>query len=214
MNNKWKIGYFVATYILALIAISGFVFSIITFQSTSEVMQSASETLKDVQQEFAFSNQPFIRYDNYKWFKKEGSGDIACDNLPVGILITYRNFSNVPIIIHNVDAQYFYGEKLLDDIVFTAGTNSSTILPPGEVSNVGTAQSELFQKYLGNQENILKPPFLKTQLNITFSRLDDSKRFVYKAKINIGFNCSNLKSVTHLENETIEAINLLEARNN
>ncbi len=193
--------YYIATYILAAIAIAGFIGSTIT-------SCRVSESLKTMQQEMAFSNQPYIGYDSYQWFKDEGTGDIACDNLPVGIVINYRNPSNIPIIIHNVDAQFFYGEKLLGDIVFTAGSKSASILPPGETSNIGTKQSEPFQKYLGGHRDILKPPFLNTRLNITFSRLlDNSKRFVYKAKINIGFNCSNLTSMTYLENETIEPIN-------
>ena len=139
MKNSWKIGYYVATYILALIAILGFVYSIVTSRSTSKI-------LKDVQQELESSNKALIRVDKIGWFKE---GEISCDNPPVGIFVNCRNFSNVPIQVYKTDVNFFYGTKELDDSTRTIGNAESSILPPGETYKVGTVQKELFQKYLG-----------------------------------------------------------------
>lgn len=180
MSSRWVKGYYVATYILALIAISGFVFSIITSQSTSEI-------LKNMQQEFASSNQPLIRVDKIGWFKE---GEISCDNPPVGIFVDCRNFSNVPVQVYKTDVRFFYGTKELDDTTKEIGNAESSILPPGESYKVGTVQKELFQKYLRHKKSILVPPFLRVKLEIVFSRLGSTERYIYKTTQEIGFDCS------------------------
>lgn len=180
-ESKWKIGYYSATYVLAVIAISGFIYSIITSQSTTNV-------LDNMQQELAFSNEPLVKIDNCGWFKE---GEISCDNPPVGVYVDCRNFSNVPVQVRETDARFFYGEKEFTDAVRKVGGEASShILPPGEKFKVGTIQKELFQKYLGDKKSILVSPFLRVKLEVLFSRLGSTELYIYKSTQEIGFDCS------------------------
>lgn len=214
MKNCWKIGYYIATYILALVAITGFIFSTRSsknisevlksvqedFASSTQTLQDTSKTLYDLQREFTLSNQPLIKFNKIKWFK---DGEISCDNPPIGVLAICSNLSNVPIQIYETDARFFYGTKELDDITKEIGNPGVSIIAPGETHSVGTIQKELFQKYLGREKNVLEPPFLKIKLKIVYSRLGSTERYIYESTQNIGINCSNGNWQMYPSDETI-----------
>lgn len=186
-ERKLKIGCYLATCILAVIAIFSLIFSIIASRSTSKTSQRTTQTLKDMQQELAYFNQAYIKIDSCGWYKE---GEISCNNPPVGIYANVRNFSNVPVKVCETSIRVFYGEKELEDAVSEIGGGTSHILPPGEVFDIGTVQKKFFQKYLGVKKSILVPPFLRVELRVVFSRLDSDEQHSYEAIRNIGFDCS------------------------
>jgi len=183
--NKWKIGYYVATYILALIAILGFIFSIIMSKDTSTIM-------RNIQQELESSNVPIITINRHGWYKEEG--EITCDNPPTGIYLECCNISNVPIQVYEIKMRFSYDGEDCPDPVSKLGEASSYILAPGEKFKHGVIRKEFFQKYLKNKKGNGIPPFIRSKSEIVFSRLNFTERYIYKATKEVGFDCTNYKS--------------------
>lgn len=202
MNNYWKFGYYVATYILAVVAIAGFVFSIVSsvetaraiedvqnnLEASAKTLQQTGETFLRMQKELELANEPLLKFNKITWFK---NGEITCENPPIGVMAVCTNLSKVPIQIYDIDVKVFYGTKEFNDTIQEIGNPKESIVAPGETISAGTIQKELFQKHLRNKQNPLTPPFLTIQLKADYSRLGAVNRFVYRCTQNIGFDCEN-----------------------
>lgn len=166
--SSWEVLYFISTYILALVAIIGF----ITSQKSSE---KVSKTLKLIQKGLSSLSQPLLKFSGYQWVVSgNGTDIISISNPPKGIIFSYTNVSNVPIQIIYSQFQVFFGEKLLDDPTVPMGTDTKEtfILAPNESIQSGTTQAELFEKYLGKPKDRSQPPHINIKLQIDFKTMD------------------------------------------
>lgn len=206
MHDNWKRGYYVATYILAFIAVFGSIISIIMSRSTSKVMkgmqqelatsnimsQSISKVMKGMQQELATSNAPLVKIDGYGWVK-DGT-EISPENPPSGVYVSCYNVSRVPIQIHEMDIKFFYGKKAFPDAVAEIGEASSRIVSPGQHFKHIVKQKEFLQKHLRGKTNIAAPPFIRVEARIIFSSFNSTERYIYETTQEIGFDCSNYEA--------------------
>ncbi|MGD8786328.1 MAG: hypothetical protein PVJ60_02805 [Phycisphaerales bacterium] len=180
-NNVWMMRcYYISTYILALIAILGFCFSI----SSS---RRVAETLDFVQKELSIFTMPLIEITDFTWVN-DSNEPISRANPPVGLLVTFKNASNVAIKLTASSITVYYGEKKLDDVTRTVGGEGTLIMMPGEESHVGTIQGALFPRYLKNRKGIFESPNLNIHFKATFSRLQGMDIYEYSAVKEIGFN--------------------------
>tara|TARA_R110001592_G_scaffold1874_49_gene11723 strand:- start:117 stop:542 length:426 start_codon:yes stop_codon:yes gene_type:complete len=117
---------------------------------------------------------------------------INCESPPTGIILYYKNMSNVPVLLESSDFKVWYGEKLLDDAVTNHDhkEDGTQIMAPGEVLQCGTIQKELFNKYLCTAKGPMERPNIFVLLEINFSSLITRENYRYTVKQEIFFNCA------------------------
>lgn len=181
-NTNWQIFYYIATYIISLVAVLSLYLSIKSSRKTAEALTT-------VQKGFASLTEPLIKVVGHEWLKD--SDKISCQTPPIGILIFYKNMSNVPVLIEEPNFTVHYGEKLLNDVItkIQHKEDGYKILAPGETMQAGTTQKELFQKHLCTPKNPLVPPNLIVEFKTKFISLSTREEYTYSAKIEVFFNC-------------------------
>jgi hypothetical protein len=198
--GPWLTWYYVATYVIALVALLSLYISI---NSSKKV----SEALRTIQRGLTSLTDPLIKFVDYTWITDTGT--ISCETPPTGIMFTYQNLSNVPVIVTETVFRVFYGEKELNDIVSTVKheEDSTQILAPAQRLQSGTIQKELFNKYLSTPKNPMDPPNLLVEFSLRFQSLGTKDCYVYKTKQMIFFSCTQpgLKASKAVY-ETIEAV--------
>lgn len=181
--SSWEILYFISTYILALVAVVGF----ITSQKSSE---KVSKTLKLIQKGLSSLSEPLLKFSGYQWVVSgNGTNIISISNPPKGILFSYTNVSNVPIQLIDSHFQVFFGEKLLDEPGAVVGTETKEtfIIAPNESIQSGTVQEDFFVKYLGKPKDRNHPPHINIKLEIDFKTMD-GEEYHYKIHKEIHFD--------------------------
>lgn len=202
-EDLFKKSYYIATIIIALVALTGLYWSYKSMETSNNV----ATTLEGLKINFESMISPVVSYKGYKWMMTKPGG-ISCMNPPSGIAIEYHNPSNVAVVISKVRAEYFYGDQPIDEIHQSIGGKASKMLVPKESSFITTTQSGPFNKYLSKDKNTsLNPPFFNITLEVRFSRYGDNKEYKYYTKRQFLFNCKypNQTSVVNIE-EHIEHI--------
>lgn len=166
---------FLPTYVLAFIAIAGFVWSI---KSSKDV----TEALKAV-------NFPIVQYSDFVWIN-DGE-QFSSENPPAGIISSIKNTSNVPIKIHDIDWELFFGREELDDLKLDYGPSGGLILAPEDDTQLKSHKKESFQKYLGKSKpDRFTPPHLNMDLRIKYSMLGGAEQYIYSTKRDFHFKPS------------------------
>ena len=190
-TTKWEICNHIATYVLAIVAILGFMYSINSSRQTSN-------TLRTVQTGVESLIEPIVKFKGYNWVK-DGDKDLSCENPPKGILVSYANVSNVPVIIHSTSFRPFFGatefEELQNDARIMARKSGPDILTPGDEMRSGTIHKEHFQEWLGTpKDDEFVPPHFNFILELEYSRLGSEKRYLYSTHREVYFTCTQAGS--------------------
>lgn len=177
--------YYIANYILAVIAIVSLFLSIRSSRKVSEELRLLKNSLTPY-------TEPLIKLTNYTWLTE--TGELSCEKLPIGIMVYFKNVSNVPVEVHSSDLEVSYGIKKFDDVTEKVGSEQNQqILVSGEQLNVFTQQKELFQKYLAQPDRLFIEPTLIIELKVRFSKLGENEKFIYYTKQKIFFDCKQPK---------------------
>ena len=190
LSYTWLQSYYIATYVIAAIALFGIVLSLFTSRRTSKA-------LKAVEEGFESLTTPLVKFRDYEWFNEEKKAPLSCANPPIGILITYQNFSNVAIQIHQQFVHVFYGDSQLGmNVPHLGSEESSSILAAGQVIQTAILQKDEFQRHLRISKPRFQPPHVRIDIHMVFSRLNDPREFNYKGEIEVHFDCAetSLKS--------------------
>lgn len=185
--------YYFATYILALIAGLGFVWSIYSSRQTSITLEKLNKGLSSF-------TEPILIFDDFNWFKK--TKELNCDNPPIGINVIYRNASNIPIKCKNSIIKTFYGDyEILPDHENNLD-KEYTVIPAG--GTLGFTQLFIIQELQNKMKNKIsqyEPPFFKIKLNITISTIDESKAYELNLINQIGIDCDSysIKNMTEMQ---------------
>jgi len=189
MSELWVKIYSIATCIIAIIAILGFIFSIKSSHNVSKALKIIKKGLIPI-------TEPLILFDDFQWIVSSPDQNkvVSINNPPIGITFSYKNVSNIPVQIHESEAKYFYGKKELDDVTQSLGGSidqgGKIILSSQDKIQGGTIQKDLFLKYLSKPKDIITPPHLEIHFNIIYSRINSEERYHYKSKNRILFNIS------------------------
>ncbi|CAI2313896.1 hypothetical protein IFVP203_C1210005 [Vibrio parahaemolyticus] len=181
--SNWEVFYYISTYILAFVAVVGFISS----QKSSE---KVSDALKVIQRGLSSLSEPLIKFSGYQWIVgKDGTNIVSRSNPPQGILFSLSNVSNVPIQIVENKFYIYYGDKLLDDPTSPMGSTTSEtyILAPNESIQNGTKQPELFERYLGKPKDMTIPPHINIKCDVKFKTMDGDV-YTYHIHREIHFN--------------------------
>lgn len=176
-EDRWKKVYYIATCIIAVIAVLGFVSSI---NSSREV----SEALRTIKNGLITLTEPLMLLEDYQWVVGGENEIVSKDNPPIGVILTYKNVSGIPVQIHKSNARYFYGEKELNEVTQKIGSDegASVIAPPQGTMQLGTIQKDLFVKYLSTPKDFNLPPYFEVQLDIVYSRVNSQQKYQYRSR--------------------------------
>jgi hypothetical protein len=189
-HSKFEILYYISTYILAVIAIFGFIYSLISSSETTK-------TLDLIQRKILSFTDPIIKFEDYKWLYQD---QLNCENPPIGINILYKNRSNVPIKL-KVDYEIYYGELKMGKALGTIGQKSEYIVVPGETLGFTSINKEFFRN-LKAKKRVFDPPLLKVRLSGRISDIAETRKYSIELTDAIGIDCNEFlktKSVTNLE---------------
>ncbi|MDP3182775.1 MAG: hypothetical protein Q8M54_08175 [Desulfobaccales bacterium] len=180
-DDNWKKFYYLATFIIAFIAILGFIYSI---KSSKEI----TKTLEIIQQRLIWVTDPMLKISNIGWVVEDTKAPISCNSPPIGLKVEFANCSNVAVQTYKIELRVFIGENELKEIEHYIGSKE-IILPPNAPSNCTATMPKSFKAFLGRQKDRLSPPHLNFILEIEYSRLHDNKRYLYITKREILFDC-------------------------
>ena len=188
--NLWVQWYFIATYILAGIAILGFAWSI---RSSRKV----SETLSIISDAIGAMTIPLIKFAEYRWLMAKENED-ATSLSPVGVKICLRNVSNVPLQIRKRELKCSYGRRVFNEQTHVTGEDSPTILAPGDGIFASDKQTKLYIEYLTRPQpkDFIEPAF-KVSVRIEYSKLWKSDHYVYFTERLLVYDPENPQRTSH-----------------
>src|SRR3990172_1279455 len=102
-HTNWEKFNFIATYILAVIAVFTSYLAITSTKETADVLLLLKESLQNY-------TQPVLKFDGVGWVHEL---KLDCENPPKGIMVHYKNISNIPIKIKEHDLKVLCNGELL-----------------------------------------------------------------------------------------------------
>ena len=199
LSNRWLKTYYIATLFIAIAAVAGLYVSFSSIRTAKEV----SKTLEEMQAGLNKITQPMIKFKEYVWYRE--TGELSCDNPPIGIHIYFYNASGVAVEVLDREVDLFYGERKLPEAEVIVGRElSGLILCTGEKSGMKSIRAKEFKEYFSSPKPIDRPPHLRVKLTVRFRRFYDTQEYIYRATLELAFNCANpkLRSVT-VESESV-----------
>jgi hypothetical protein len=192
-KDKWEIANHVSTFIVALIAVLGFVYAIRSSNETAKVLSNVSQGIVSI-------TAPVLYFNEYDWFR----GDFFdCENPPVGINIKYANGSNMPIkIIKNyITVGTFVGDTVRGNYLLTLCDTLQSILSPKDVKAVSFTFNKEIQGLFVNKTMSGKPPYVYVRFNGVISNLSESVIYDVQLAHFIKYDCKalNVHSISKIE---------------
>jgi hypothetical protein len=169
-SDNWKKWYYISTYLLAVIAITGFIYSINSSMRTSKYLTSLENNLNNF-------TQPNIKLENLNWLR--GSMPPDCKYPPLGVNVEYINKSIIPIKLVNPIFDIFIGEVFItqDNSALFEQQEKTHVLTAGETIGFTVVRPIDFKRYLLNKHNIFDPPFIKFRLSAIIMTLNEDKKY-------------------------------------
>jgi len=202
-KDKLLCCYYVATMMIAVIAIAGFILSIISFNSSIESSSKLFSHIDKIRERTMWVTDPIVKLTNIS-FLCDNVNKVSCDKPPYGIQLTYTNYSNVPITVYKTEHKCFWGSKPFEqpEKLIEGGT---FILAPKESANACSIRREEFKKYWGNKDNRTE---VKVVMEIQYSQMGDDKKYTYRGKRTLTYNCKTPKYL----NENIDSDSIVELK--
>lgn len=185
LSNGWVEWYYIATYLLAALAIAGFIWSIVSSKSTAK-------TVERVQAALGTMVEPLVKVDNHQWEPEPGK-KITCEHLPIGLFVVVRNRSSVPVQLYRTSFRTFYGRIELDEMVENTevGASGTVILAPGEGLPLKQRQPNLFPRYLAeNRRPSLEGAQFIIQIEVEYTGMQSTERKLYRTRQVLHFDCA------------------------
>lgn len=189
--RKW---YYIATYLIALVAILGFIFSIIGLRQNSERLTSVAHTLtglekniRSLQNNIEEYNKPLIKFVGYEWALEDSEKPLSCENPPIAIKISYINVSRVPLKINDYEIGVKFGEVNLP--FETEYRTKEMILAPGERFTYTYSSDTEMKKYSSRNKSPRSEPLFSVSSMIKFTKIEGDVEYEYQAIHKIPFSC-------------------------
>lgn len=223
-ENKMILYYYIATYILAIIAVLGFVFSIMASKEMSQTLISVQESsrevsntlfgmerlIKTMQDQFILVTKPVIKCVDLRLRSANEYKKMSCDNLPISIYVTYQNTSSVTIQVTDVKLDMFYGIfEIKEEKYETVGTKQ-IILSPYQTYYIERNDEISFKKFLGKPKDKKATPHMRFVLTICYSSIGQQYKFMYRTEYELLYNCKHAEDwESILKNETDNPVNFI-----
>jgi len=190
--------YYVANYILAVIAIVSLFLSISSSRKVSKELGFLKNGL-------IHYTEPIIKMTGHAWIKK-GIEELSSENLPTGIQVFITNASTVPAQVTKSTLKVFYGILEFDEIVQSYGVeNTKFILGIRETFTLMNLQENKFKEYIKVTHRYFQEPTLSVKVTIEYASLKDHRKFIYRTKQIVQFDGRNpIQSLCTPVDESIE----------
>jgi hypothetical protein len=214
--------YYIATYVLAFIAVIGFVYSIKTSNDTAEIAKSMQESSNDVsktlygmkeafkaiQDNFVLLTTPNIKIIKINLITDDDKINLSCNHPPIGLGITYKNTSNITIQVTDISMKLYWGLSEFKEIHEIVGT-SEIILSPAGTDYRYRIDTKNFKNYLGEPKKDIKaPPHMGIIFSVCYSDIAHHQKYMYTAKYEIRYNCTDGENIEFiLQKESNNIVN-------
>lgn len=195
LDPKWQRFYYIATYIIAIVALCGIYVSYDSIRMSALVAESLQAM-----------NTPLVKFQDVCWVSAKQSVPVSCTNSPTGLIFTIHNPSSVPVQLHKQDWAFFFGERELPKGEVTVGKGESMVLAPNERTQSGQILPAEFKNIFGKEKDLATPPHLRIRLSVEFSRLHGKKRYIYKTTRQVMWDCRSPTIAVNTMDESIEAV--------
>jgi hypothetical protein len=204
--DSWLIGYYIANYALAVLAIAGFSYSAWSGRKTSEALKVASEALHQAKESFVATTEPLVKVMEI-YLQSTNAKPPSCENPPTELRTMLYNVSQVAVQVKTEEQEIYIGERKLNDPEIVEKSKEPFILAPGEHIGISAMYAEI-----GNLYTTPKPvnygPRLSMKLSVTFSKIGDSKQYLYKVHKEALYSCTTPDQTAYTtRSESIEVIN-------
>jgi hypothetical protein len=196
MKYMLENAYFIASIIIAFIAVLGFVVSMCTSAKTSKVLNETSETLKLLNRNLGSMVEPYIDISRFEFIPS--TGPLSCQHPPGGIHIRFRNTSNIPIIVTDAELRTSIGGVVIEKSSNSVNDTSDEIILPSGAETGMTIKNPTFRELLKDKKDILLPPYVRIDFVATISTFDGFK--IYKVNLvdDIGVSCESNYSMLNI----------------
>jgi len=184
--------------IIAIVAVTGFLYTVFS-------NRQVSETLKTITNTFETYSDPIFQFEGFDWIYRGKLRKISCENLPYGIAYRYKNISNFPIKLSNMESKIMFEDVVLADKDNTDMVNAKSETVLAANSNFGytvVAKDEIdamFRKH----SDIYRPPFLELHFSAIISNLSETKKYKIELVDYIGISCKNLPVQNIINHKTL-----------
>ena len=194
-----------ATVIIAACAVFTLLFSICTSSKTSKTLKDVSNSLSALNYNLSAFIQPVIHLDNYSW-KRGGNQELVdCEHAPLGITITYKNISNIPIKV-------IKGKLLL--VVRSSNINDSLIINKKDILFVPSGENFSYDtiftlKMRGSmiEINQRKLPDIYLTYVAIISSIDELRKYQVELEHKMQIDCDTYDKLVFLDiNSSINPI--------
>ncbi len=193
-NEKPKIKrmenwYYIATYVLALVALISLGLSIWTSSKSSKTNNELFKSITSF-------TEPIIKFN--KIIFGPPPPNINCENPPLLINIEYRNASYIPIKLQVKSANTYFGEFPIHKSQKSEPPIEFVVLAPGEPWGLTQGISKEVRDIMKNKINQFQPPFLILDFEFIISTLNDQRKYNVHLQHRIGLDCNNYSSQYNL----------------
>lgn len=187
MNNnqsglsKW---YIFPTWILAIMAVIGFIFSVRSSLEFATKLNELTKTLVNLEKQVELSFTPLLKLVDYRWIIKDKTKDISCQNAPIAIDIAYKNVSRVPLRMIDNEIDFYLGELKLS--ITIRNESKESILSPGEMWH-NTFSG--IKNFTSKPKKLNERPLIRIKSLIKYSNIEGNVFYIYEATHIIPFSC-------------------------
>lgn len=179
----WEKSNYIATWVIAIVAVAGFTYSIWASSQATKTSEHVTKTLQGIESSLAAQLVPTIGFSDFNWIALKGDES----GLPIGIVLEIMNTSSVPIQLGEGGAKYYFGDDELPESEHIYDPSGETILYPGKDTQYRTQNKKAFQGFLKDTQ-ISAPPFLRVEFEAIFRRLNHEIKYKYRTIVLIGFD--------------------------
>lgn len=183
--NWFKKYQWIATWLIALAAIVGATYSVVTSRKTSQTLENVAGTIDAVKETLT---TPLVGVKEIELNRPPG--DPSCDKPPVALVVVYHNPLIIPVQIHHVESTMWWGEKKLEPVERRGPKEGATRIMTKDMTKQFIHRfSDYLRQRLSKSDDMWKSPFMKVYFEIIYSRVNDEQKFKYYAYRTIGYDC-------------------------
>ena len=135
---------------------------------------------------FRAQTYPVVRFHRYQWNPPPGGA--SCENPALGVNVSVRNVSRVPVYLEKFELAVLTGEREIESAGERDGGGTG-ILAPGQ-NRARSFEHDEFPGLYKGLKGPEKPPYLRFKISVRYRSLVTDERSCYEAAVQVLDDCS------------------------
>lgn len=186
--------------VIAVVALVGFAYTIISNRDTSKTLSDTSKALETIKETFEIYTNPILEFHDFNWFN-DNKKPLSCSNPPCGINYEYKNKSNFPIKLIIQKNEILYDGEILssNQPLHQDEVEKETVIAPQSTIGFTVIKNDEFKTILAHNTSGYNGPRLELRIAGVISSLSGSKKYNIDITDHIVLSCDNYgtKNVIH-----------------